>query len=648
MSPWNELKQWLRVGFAVLLCWGAASVRAEPDLQDGRLLDTLIGKYVSPEGAPGAAAVLVRRDGRVTLRGYGVADLASRRAVDPETTVFRIGSISKTFTAIAILQLVDEGKLSLEADANQYLKGVQIPAGGAPVRVLDLLTHRAGFDGELTYVGLDDRLAAAQSSDQRLQRDIFRIRPADRFPSYDNLAWGLLGHIVESVDGVAYPEAMTRRIFAPLGMKNSAVGLPINASFTATAYEVGADGKAHAKPQIYLRRGWRGAGDLSTTAADMSLFLQAMLAQGAYPGGRLLKTETFSRQVDTSRFTVNAGVHGTGLGVYGMGQLQGGGFGHGGTIRGFNASLVVLPKQDLALFAVMNLNSPAPEMTLSGLADYIAHPPGKSLLDPTEYLTVELPYELEQHFQQPIPTGLASAPGAGGTDHWGGRYAGLRMESYEALLPRLAVALLLNPKVVRQQADGTLFVNAAGPYRQTGPGLYSLDKPVGPLATTVGFSKVGSDVLMAAHTLQASRRLAWYEYASLTAGGLLLAPLLLIGVALLYRRKAAPGLRLASLLQALSAFALLVGIAAELSVASRLQRVENLAWIVSLWRVAIGIALTVMMVAALLVLWRAFVSSPQSGQQEPRPGRSYAVALLLLTAWIGFAALYWQVPVRIF
>jgi CubicO group peptidase (beta-lactamase class C family) len=635
--------QLLMMGLAALIGM-TSSARAAPDEQDGRLLDELIGRYVSADSAPGAAAVLVRRDGRVTLRGYGVADLAAQRAVDPETTVFRIGSISKTFTAIAILQLMDEGKLVLEDDANRYLKGVQIPGSNSPVRVIDLLTHRAGFDGELTFVGLDDRLAAAQSTDARFQRDIFRIRPAGMIPAYDNMAWGLLGHIIESIDGVPYSQAIAKRIFAPLGMTHSQVGLPDDLSNVAVPYEIASDGKPHAKPQIYLRRGWQGAGDLSTTASDMTHFLQAMLGEGVYPGGRLLKAETFRRQTDILKFSFHPGVRGTGLGVYGLGQLNGGGFGHGGTIRGFNASLVVLPKQDLALFAVMNLNSPAPEMSLSGLADYIAHPPGPSVIDPTDYMTIELPYLLEQRFQPDAP---APAVSAKETRDWSGRYVGIRPESYEALLPRVAVALLLPPKTVRTQVDGKLFVNATGPYVQTAPGLYSLEKPTGPLTTTIGFSEVGANVLMGPHTLQASRRLLWYERGGFTVGGLLLAPMLLIGTALLHRRKIDSLQRRNDGIQAWAALALLIGIGAELSMASRWQRVESLGWVVSAWRIGVGTALLVMMVAAALALRRAFASSIAAAKNDSHQGRTYALAMIGLTLWIWFAAIYWHFPIRL-
>lgn len=629
-------------GLTVLACCGSAW--AASDAADARLLDELIGQQVSPQGAPGAAAVLVRRDGRVTLRAYGLADLGAQRAVDAQSTVFRIGSLSKTFTALAVLQLVDEGKIELEADANRYLKGVQIPLRGTPVRVLDLLTHRAGLDGDLTFVGLNDPVAAAQSSDSRLQRDIVPVRAPGTLPSYDNMAWGLLGHIVESVDGLPYAQAIRKRIFSPLGMTHSQVGLPTDLAQVATAYEVGSDGKPHAQPQIYLRRGWQGAGDLSTTAGDMALFLQAMLAQTAYPGGRLLKEQTFARQVDTTHFGFHPGLRSTGLGVYALGQVQGGGFGHGGTVRGFNASMVVLPRQDLAFFAVMNLNSPAPEMSLPGLIDYLSHPPGPSALDPTDYMTIDLPYLLEQRLQAPVPAAAAAA-GERDRQDWSGRYAGLRMQSYEALLPRLAVALLLPTKNVRVQDDGTLFVGATGPYRRTAEGLYALDQPAGPLTKAIGFAQVGDTLVMGPHTLQASRRLAWYERAGLTAGGLLLAPLLLLLVAALHARKAEPRQRRLDVMLAAGALFLLAVVAAEISLATRWQRLENLGWIVSLWRAGVALALLALAAAAMTGLLRAFGAPPtQPGGAQRAPGRGYRVSVALLVSWVVFAALYWQLP----
>lgn len=621
------------IGAACLSCLGAAG--AADRESDGRLLDELVGRQVSPQAAPGAAAVLVRRDGSVELRGYGMADLATQTPVDAASTVFRVGSITKTFTALAILQLVDEGKVDLQADANRYLKGVQIPAGAAPVRVLDLLTHRSGFDGELSFVGLDDAQAAAQSSDARLQRDIHRLRPAGELAVYDNLAWGLLGHIVESVDGMSYAKAIERRIFLPLGMQHSQVGLPANS--TAQAYEVGPDGQAQLKPQIHLRRGWQGAGDISTTAADMARFLSAMLAEGQYPGGRLLTAPMFKRFSDSSQFRLNPGLAGTGLGVYALGRFDGGAFGHGGTIRGFNALFMVLPQQGLAFFAVMNLNKAAPELTLSGLLDYVAHPPGDGPLDPTDYMIIDLPELLAQRFQA---SAAAAATAPTTRADWSGRYAGLRMQSFEGLLPRVAATLFLPSRKVSQQADGSLQIGAQGPYRLIGTDLYALDKPLGPLFDRIGFANAAGHAVMAPHTLQASRRLAWYERPVLTAGGLLLAPLLLLIAALLHWAFSSCGNARYDGWLALAAFALLAGLLAEVSWAGLLSRETDQGWLVTLWRCAINAALLAMAAVAVRGLRHAWLNSSEAF--APRPGRIHAGAMAALASWILLAAAYWQ------
>jgi CubicO group peptidase (beta-lactamase class C family) len=638
MCSKNLMKRFLVIAISLLEC--SAAVQAASDEQDARLLDELIGKHVSPVTAPGAVAALVRRDGRVTLRGYGMADSANQRGADPENTVFRIGSISKTFTAVAIMQLVDEGKIALEENANKYLKGVQIPNGG--VRVLDLLTHRGGFDGDITFVGLDDRVAATQSSDARLQRDILSVRPPGLLPSYDNLAWGLLGHIVESVDGVAYSQAMKKRIFEPLGMKNTAVGLPLDESNVAVPYEVGSDGMPHQKRAIFLRRGWQGAGDISTTAADMAYFLQAMLNEGAYPGGRLMKAATFRRQTDTTGFGFHPGVQSIGLGVYSLTY----GFGHGGTIRGFNASLVVMPAQGIAAFAVMNLNNPVPEMSLSGLMNYLSTPSAKVAFDPTDFMTAEFPYLLQKSVL-PASALATPAPVPGDEPDWSGRYSGLRPGSYEALLPRLATAVFLKPKVVRREVDGKLFIGANGPYARVAKGLYSSGLTSGPLITSVGFAEYGGEVLMGAHTLQASRRLAWYERPGLTVAGLLVAPILILIAALCHQFMTDTRQRRRDWILAGSALLLLLGIGAEVALATRLHRIEDLGWIVSAWRVGMGGALLAMLAAALFGMRHAFISDA-TNPSASQPGRAYSCATGLLAVWVVLAAMYWHVPGQIY
>ncbi len=632
----------LGLGLALLAC---SAAQGAPEDADTRLLDELIGAQVAPGKVPGAAAVLVRRDGHVSLRAWGSARLDGAVPVVAEDTVFRVGSITKAFTAVAVLQLVDEGKVDLQADANRYLKGVQIPAGATPVRVLDLLTHRSGFDGELTHVGLDDAAAAAQSPDQRLQRDIRRLRPAGELAVYDNMAWGLLGHLVESVDGVPYAQAIARRIFQPLGMHHSQIGLPASGA-VASAYEVGSNGAPQWRPQIHLRRGWQGAGDASTTAADMARWLQMLLAGGQGPAGPLLKPETFKRLTDTTQFSLHPGVPGTGLGVYGLGRAGSGAFGHGGTIRGFNAIFMVMPAQDVAVFAVMNLNKAAPEMSARGLVDYLANPPGPSAIDPTDYLIIDLPELLAGRLQPAEAAAVAAADTTDATD-WSGRYAGLRAQSYEGLLPRLAAAVFIPARSVSRQPDGTLQVGPRGPYRVAGKGLVRLDKPAGPLLTQLGFAQVGGRSVMGPHTLQPSGRLAWYEHTAATVPALLLTPLLLLLLPLLHLARWRQAWRFDLAVAALAAVVVLA-LGLELVLASEVQREWGQGWVASVWRAMLNVALWGLFALTARALWRAWrPGSAAATAQTAGVGRTHATVLAVLAAALLLAAAYWQVLGRL-
>src|SRR5688572_19547107 len=120
-------------------------------LIDPKELETLAGDVIAAEmkkqQIPGAAFILVQ-NGRVVLaKGYGFADVEKKKRVDPHKTIFPIGSITKVFTATAVVQLADRGKLDLNADVNRYLKKTRVPAKyGAPVTARHLLTHTAGFD----------------------------------------------------------------------------------------------------------------------------------------------------------------------------------------------------------------------------------------------------------------------------------------------------------------------------------------------------------------------------------------------------------------------------------------------------------------------------------------------------------------------
>ena len=166
------------------------------------LVDSLFAGAMSRERIPGAAFLLVQ-NGRVVLaRGFGTADIASGRAFDPERTAFPIASISKVFTATAVMQLVDRGRIDLRTDVNQYLTSVRVPSTyERPITTADLLAHTAGLD---EIPGRRVRTAAELVPLGRfLKERLIRVHPPGELTSYSTYGMTLAGHLVEEVAGLA-------------------------------------------------------------------------------------------------------------------------------------------------------------------------------------------------------------------------------------------------------------------------------------------------------------------------------------------------------------------------------------------------------------------------------------------------------------
>src|SRR5580698_7200921 len=164
------------------------------------------------------AAVVIVKDGQVlTQRGFGYADVAARKRVDAATTMFRAGSISKLFTWTAIMQLVEQGKVDLDADVNQYLDFKVPPYQGKPITVRNLMTHTPGFEeafkGGIRFSGSVPALGDV------LKRMLpARVYEPGATPAYSNYGAGVASYIVERVSGVPFEDYVERNIFAPLGM----------------------------------------------------------------------------------------------------------------------------------------------------------------------------------------------------------------------------------------------------------------------------------------------------------------------------------------------------------------------------------------------------------------------------------------------
>jgi len=259
-------------------------------------LDEYIARHMSEVGAPGMTVALADRNGLLRSSQYGFADVKAGVRVGPQT-LFEIGSISKSFVAIAVLQLAEEGKLDLHKPVTNYLPWLKIESKYAPFTTHHLLSHTSGLSG----VPLLMRVAATTLR--------AGFEPGSSWV-YSNIGYVLLGLLIETVDKKPFAEAMRQRVFTPLGMNSSA---PVISNEIRERLAVGYGPLQSDRP--FSLRGKLGeapwievpeaAGSIAATASDMGNYLQMLLNYGAGPKGRVLSEksfELFTRPVIKSPF----------------------------------------------------------------------------------------------------------------------------------------------------------------------------------------------------------------------------------------------------------------------------------------------------------------------------------------------------------
>lgn len=338
----------------ILIAASAATpVSFAADLRDlERFVDAAMEAGMSEEHIPGAAFILVKDGSVVLAKGFGKADVASGRPFSAERTIFPIASVSKVFTATAVMQLVEKGAVDLDDDVNRYLESARVPATyPVPVTTAHLLSHTAGFDelpgrrvrseSELVPLGrfLSDRLV--------------RVHPPGKVTSYSSYGMSLAGLMVEDVSDTAFESYLRRHIWDPLGMKRTSMVVPDATNTLATAYEL-EDGELAAVPyEIYQTP---PAASILSTAEDMGRYMIALLQGGRYGENRILSEQTTDLML-RRRATMHPLLPGWTLGfqesdLNGLRIVE-----HGGDIGGFSSLLTLMPKQGVGFFIVHHLES---------------------------------------------------------------------------------------------------------------------------------------------------------------------------------------------------------------------------------------------------------------------------------------------------
>jgi len=237
---------------------------------------------------PGAVVAVVKDGQIVTARGYGFADAAKRTPVDPARTLFRPGSVSKLVTWTAIMQLVDQHKVDLDADVNSYLDFKIPPRGGKPITIRQLMTHTAGFEERAKGIIFYDAKKTPTLEAYLKDWVPTRIYPAGSTPAYSNWGCALVGYIVQRVSGEDFDSYVERHIFQPLAMNTASFRQPLPANL-APLVATGYPKPGQAMPFEIV--GPAPAGSLSASGLDMARFMVAQINGGTLGGNRILSPE---------------------------------------------------------------------------------------------------------------------------------------------------------------------------------------------------------------------------------------------------------------------------------------------------------------------------------------------------------------------
>jgi D-alanyl-D-alanine carboxypeptidase len=310
-------------------------------------LDRFVEQFMRDMNSPGMTLVLADREGVQRMATYGFSDLDRQRKLNADE-LFQIGSITKSFLAIALLQLREEGKLDLNKPIVEYLPWFRIQSTFAPITTHHLLTHTSGLPGAPEVFPSDPA-----------QRHIAAYAPGERF-HYNNMAYALLGHLAWTLDGRELPVIFRERIFKPLGMSQSepAIDFDMRSRMPRSYQPFLSDrpyprhGELCEAPSIISTN---GAGCIAATARDMGAYVQMIANRGRGPQRNLISPESFElfsrRHIKAGEFGPNAS-YGYGIAVD---ELDGNSLvRHTGGMVSFMSALQVDTKAGIGGFASVN------------------------------------------------------------------------------------------------------------------------------------------------------------------------------------------------------------------------------------------------------------------------------------------------------
>ncbi|HEY3889149.1 MAG TPA: serine hydrolase domain-containing protein [Caulobacteraceae bacterium] len=647
---------WIAAVMALAAAWLSATASfAQPG--NGSLDPAAVQKWVdrffqanmAASHAPGAVMVVVDHGRVIVLKGYGVTTPVGGHPIDPDTTLFRIGSITKVLTAITATQLIEEGRIDPASDVNRYLKRIKVPSTyPQAVTVAELLAHEGGFGADLRGVDAPTN-AEANVSPARMQRLLVpRVRPPGRYIAYDNNGWGVLGLTLADATGVSYADLVRERVFEPLGMSHATIGIPDkDLGIVIGEHYVSPDGRVMRIDHSMLRPMEQGAGDASASGSDMARLMIALLQGGQIDGKRVLSPAGYSAITDFDAHRLHPMLPGYGRALYedrpdGHFAIR-----HDGGMAGSAASMELYPKEQIGVFFAVNARpyNPFDGETLTGLIAGVR----MFLFDPKPKVSMDefVPFlKFHEAFAKrflppapPEPVNTAGVRALSDSDIAGlaGKYVPTSSQ-FASFVGNLQVQLIEGLQV-RPAGGGAVSIGGQV-YRQVQPGLFEDPKTKARMA----FHSDAYGDFIGPAALWISKRAAWYETPLLTIAPLIGLPILLV-LAGLYGFSARVAYRRLGLSAAALGAVYLLGLVIEAQYANRVIVLDQ-EWIAVIWRGLFQLVLIGLFMWPFALAWSWRKAPPKLGVSGVAAAAHLSLIGLACLALVALAA-YWKLLGRL-
>ncbi|SIO60270.1 D-alanyl-D-alanine dipeptidase [Singulisphaera sp. GP187] len=325
----------------------------EPYAEVAKKLESWISSEIDQKEIPGLSIALIDDQQVAWARGFGFAD-PRRRVPASAETVYRVGSVSKLFTDIAVMQLVEQGLLDLDAPVSDSLPGfAPKQTKGKPITLRQLMSHRSGLVRESPVGHYFDPTEPSLDATVKSLNDTALVYAPEFKTKYSNAGIAVVGLVLERVGGEPFSQAMERRLFGPLRLDRTRFApTPAMKPYLAKGAMATFDGRSFAAPTFAL--GTAPAGNLYSNVLDLGRFLSTLFADGKGPdGATILKPETL-RQMIEPQFSKAGDKSKFGFG-FALADIDGHRrIGHGGAVYGFATEVGALPDEKLGVVVIAN------------------------------------------------------------------------------------------------------------------------------------------------------------------------------------------------------------------------------------------------------------------------------------------------------